>query len=113
MKKRCTTCNLEKVLSTDNFYQRESGSFDPYCRDCNSKRAQVYYNKNKQKSISGATIRREKRRAKSRNYYLEYLSNHHCVDCGESNILTLEFDHIDPTTKKYTISWMICQGVSL
>lgn len=34
----------------------------------------------------------------------EYLYDHPCVICGQDNIFTLEFDHIDPSTKRETIS---------
>jgi hypothetical protein len=34
----------------------------------------------------------------------DYLSNHQCVDCGESDVDILEFDHRDPKLKSFNLS---------
>lgn len=36
---------------------------------------------------------------RNRRYTLQYLSTHPCVDCGETDIRVLQFDHIDPDLK--------------
>lgn len=42
----------------------------------------------------------------------EYLSAHSCVDCGESDILVLEFDHLPKYEKSYAISTLIGRAVA-
>jgi len=46
----------------------------------------------------------EKHREENKRKAYEYLSNNPCVDCGESDPIVLEFDHIDPSTKSFKIS---------
>lgn len=36
---------------------------------------------------------------RNRRYVFDYLSTHHCVDCGESDVRTLQFDHLNPDLK--------------
>lgn len=43
----------------------------------------------------------------------EYLKNHHCVDCGESDPIILEFDHTDPKHKKFNIGDAAKRGFAL
>lgn len=50
--------------------------------------------KNKQR------VKNNKRRNKNRAYVLEYLSTHFCVDCGETDPIVLEFDHVRDKDKK-------------
>lgn len=42
-----------------------------------------------------------------------YLENHPCVDCGVSNPLVLEFDHIIPEDKFNCVSYLVCSGYGL
>ena len=36
-----------------------------------------------------------------------YLSEHPCVDCGEQDLLVLDFDHRDPATKRLAIGSLL------
>lgn len=56
-----------------------------------------------------------KRRAKirARLWLKEYLRTHPCVDCGESDLRVLEFDHLDPGNKLSGVSRLACNGASL
>ena len=44
---------------------------------------------------------------------MEYLSTHPCVDCGETDIVVLEFDHLGKDKKLDDVAHMIPRGYSL
>lgn len=57
------------------------------------------------------TAKRKKRvRDQLRDRIARYLLEHPCIDCGESDIRCLEFDHIDPTTKIADVSFMVLEA---
>lgn len=35
-----------------------------------------------------------------------------CVDCPEKDIVVLDLDHVDPSTKIAEVTWLIAQGYS-
>jgi len=40
----------------------------------------------------------------------DYLATHPCIDCGESDVVVLEFDHRDPGTKLENVARLIHTG---
>ena len=46
-----------------------------------------------------------------RQYLISYLTSHPCTDCGETDIIVLEFDHIE--SKEIGISKAVNRGWSL
>lgn len=50
----------------------------------------------------------QKAKTNSKEEYCRYLLDHPCLDCGETDIIVLEPDHL--RDKKYNISRMISSG---
>lgn len=75
------------------------------CKEC----VNTYYTKNKKRFLETNRINRIKyRRSRQENIY-NYLSKHPCVDCGEKDIVVLEFDHVKGR-KKFNVSEGINYG---
>jgi hypothetical protein len=50
---------------------------------------------------------------RAQKFVWEYLSLHPCVDCGEEDIIVLEFDHLPERGKAHGISVMVSNGYGL
>lgn len=46
-------------------------------------------------------------------FVFEYLQTHHCVDCGETDPIVLEFDHRPGEQKRFTIGQISSRNFSL
>src|SRR5437870_3159552 len=103
--KRCPRCWIAK--SWDEFASRGAGDARPssYCRSCQRDYCKHHYAKNK--DLHNKRRRRHQREYLIRNRQLmyAYLEHHPCVDCGNSNPIVLEFDHVRDQ-KTYDISTM-------
>lgn len=92
--KKCIKCNVTKSL--DEFQKRSSNKdgHTGMCKVCKRN----YDNNHYKTNTNRKTYIKENRkiaREKSRLYIDEYLSENPCVDCGESDIIVLEFDHVN------------------
>lgn len=56
-------------------------------------------------------VRRKEKVQKCRNFILDYLQNHPCVDCGQSDPTVLIFDHL--RDKRKSLSYFIRKGYSV
>ena len=87
-KRKCGTC--KKIKSVKSYQEKwfESGNngYESSCKPCVSIRHQ----------ISGRNLNRE-----ARELVFNYLLKHPCIDCGETDVLALEFDHVH--SKKFDI----------
>jgi len=74
--------------------------------------ARNHYLKNKEKMIARAIESTKLVMIRNREYIKNYLSNNPCVDCGEKDVIVLEFDHISGK-KLHNISEMVGKGSSI
>jgi hypothetical protein len=57
-------------------------------------------------------INKANSKQKAKDFVAAYLSEHHCVDCGESDPIILTFDHVRGE-KKYNIADMVQKGLGI
>lgn len=91
--KHCSRCGLTKPL--DHFPQnkgRKDGR-GTYCAPCKIEYNAGYYQRNKERHNPGRAERRRQEREDSTRRLIEYLLEHPCVDCGEADVIVLQFDH--------------------
>src|SRR5215471_15184149 len=83
-----------------------------YCVSCQREYSKQHYHRNKDLHIKRRARRTTTRRRDLQRYVAEYLAGRSCVDCGESDIIVLEFDHVRGV-KSGDISTLIRKSASL
>lgn len=93
MNKICAKCGVEQ--HKDNFYRssKNRDGLQSYCRSCALESRKTSYKKN---PINGRKYDKE-RKKKLQQLVWDYLEDHPCVDCRESDPVVLQFDHVRGT----------------
>ncbi len=107
----CKRCLEEKALTEFNFKDKRRGKRQVYCRACMRELIQLHYQAHQAYYIRKARLRTKRIRKEQREWILNYLELHPCVDCGEADPCCLDFDHIRGK-KRTEISRMISLGYS-
>jgi len=108
----CNHCGEEKSIEEFNWRWKLRRIRQPTCRDCQSKQKKKWYKKHGDKHRKQVYKNRDRYRREGREFILEYLETHPCVDCGESDPAVLEFDHVRGK-KKHNISSMLKDAYSV
>jgi hypothetical protein len=101
--RRCGQCGEFKPLSEFAWRRKRRSQHDNMCRPCRSAYHREHYLANKQRYIDQAQARKQALRLERTTYLLEYFSSHPCTDCGETDPVVLEFDHLDAEAKSFDI----------
>jgi hypothetical protein len=73
-----------------------------------------HYAKHRERVIAKTTEVNRTTRNRRRAFILEFLLQNPCVDCGESNTIVLEFDHVgEAGTKEFNISDAVRLGYGM
>lgn len=99
IQKKCTVCKDEKNLDQFNWKNRSKGIKKNYCRDCDKLIKKNYYKRNKAKVISNRDVSRRSRMKK----FQEWKGTLRCSICPETDSCSLDFHHLDPTKKEYSV----------
>ena len=108
-------CSREKVWkprSEFNWYDKQRGILQQVCRDCEQQQRRDNYANNRERAKVINRVSMLNAREESREFVYQYLCEHPCQDCGETNPLVLTFDHVRGV-KKGNISDMVGRGWSL
>jgi hypothetical protein len=73
------------------------------CRPCRSAYKRAHYLANKQRYVDQARARKHVLRVVRTDYLLAYFKRHPSADCGETDPVVLDFDHLDPAGKSFNI----------
>src|SRR6267143_1993169 len=90
----CTKCGEVKPLNAFPPVRRGEPKLQSWCRECFAEANARNYRKNhereKARLYRNAAVRLEFNRLR----LVSYLRQHPCVDCGETDIVVLQFDHL-------------------
>lgn len=105
--KRCAKCKTPKALEEFNADKSRKDGRGTFCRECNSAYLKEHYKLNKPYYKAKRLASQRKYRKADGERIIAYLREHPCVDCGEADIIVLDFDHDDPLTKIKSVASMM------
>lgn len=93
--KHCLKCDTIKPLTDFGFKNRTSEKYQSYCKSCQRDYGIRYYHSNKEKYEQNRIKNKRLYHDRNTDFIVSYLKLHPCVDCGETDIEVLQFDHIN------------------
>jgi len=107
---RCGTCGEVRPIKEFSFRNRLTRRRHTTCKSCQRKFKRAFYLRNLQSYKEKSARQKTEAILRNQSHVREFLSTHPCIDCGESNPIVLEFDHIG--AKDRDIAQLILDGVS-
>lgn len=104
--KICFKCKKSLALEYFKSNKTRKDQKCSQCVSCQKLYRREHYEKNKQKYIDKAKLKR----LEYRERWKEYKKTLKCNRCEENHPACLCFHHSDPTTKEHTVSWLVVNG---
>ena len=104
--KKCATCGELKEETEFNWRYKSLGIRHPTCRECHKIYRKNWYETHKEQHLANVYERQQKVINDGRQFVWDYLLTHPCVDCGESNPVVLEFDHVRGERNSMFLLWL-------
>ncbi len=92
---RCCRCGESKAPDEFAWRRKAQGQRDTHCRPCRSAYGKEHYAANKQRYIDQAAERKRRVGRERWAYLIDFFAANPCSDCGETDPLVLEFDHLE------------------
>lgn len=108
--KTCRVCKeLKSIVEFSEKGKKSNGEikYQSMCRECNKKYQREHYKKNKDKYKKKARDWEQRYKSEVYKFLIEYAKDG-CIKCGEKHFACLQFNHIDPKTKSFSI----CKGIT-
>ncbi len=105
--KGCTICHEIKPLEAFTIRSKNKDGHTSRCRACvNTANKRRYMNRSRHYRERLKEFNKKLKDDRAEKVF-NYLTEHPCVDCGESDPVVLEFDHRDHATKRLAVAQMI------
>jgi Zn finger protein HypA/HybF involved in hydrogenase expression len=109
-RKYCSGCNQERDIE-DFRWKIKGQKRQAWCKCCQAEANKVHYQNNKQSYLDRAKARNSRLIEENQRRLYIYLSQHPCVDCGQTDVRVLEFDHVRGK-KMESIARLVRLGIS-
>lgn len=111
--KQCNRCGQTKPVTEFNKKTRSYGkNLQPYCKPCQSEYQREFYAANPMRNYDTIYSGRKRRRKVLLDFLFEFFLENPCVDCGETDLLVLELDHVEDS-KEFGIAKALSNTMSL
>lgn len=110
--KRCGRCGEERDEAEYGIRDKRTGRKYTVCITCRRAYWRAYHYKDADAYNARRRVLAAARRARNRAVVEAYLAIHPCVDCGISDPLVMEFDHVRGT-KIREVSLLVREGATL
>lgn len=91
MMRKCTKCK-----------KNHEGKYSQ-CKECRREASRIFYEKNKIRECKKRVVHKRTKKIETRLKLYKYLSDKNCIDCGEDDMVVLEFDHFRDKDKLVTV----------
>lgn len=108
MTRVCSKCKKRKSVNAFSKKKSRKDGLQIWCKPCKRKYDSKFYLANP----NATRLRNDKSRLRNRLFLRDYLLTHPCVDCGETDIRVLDFDHVRGV-KRREVSLLAYSGVSI
>jgi hypothetical protein len=110
--KLCGRCGELKPLAAFSFKKRANAIRHSYCRACHAAWNRDHHERNRDQYIARAKRHNADYETVNTLRVIEYLLLHPCVDCGETDIIVLQFDHRAGAEKVMEVGRLVarCSG---
>lgn len=108
--KLCAKCNNIKSRGEFNRNKWKKDGLQHYCRECHRDSVVTSQRNHRAAFLKRLQRHNERKRNENRRLIFDYLKAHPCVDCGESDVTVLDFDH--QRDKKASISQLIMSNAT-
>jgi len=106
----CTRCGNQLPLSEFHVTVKYGKPHTyPHCKSCHRAYVKRHYQNNKQAYLDKARRSGKEAIGRAREKLVTYLETHPCVDCGEKDLVVLQFDHVRGE-KKAHVSRLVTGG---
>ena len=96
--RKCYRCHEVKPADDFAWRRKHKNQRDSFCRPCRSAYGKEHYQANKARYIAQAAIVSQRRRLERTRWLLDFFQSNPCSDCGETDPVVLEFDHLGDKT---------------
>lgn len=90
----CSHCGLEKPLSEFIRNRAKKNGYNYNCKECQRQSSREHYQRNQSEIRAKTELSRAEAIRRNTQIIEDYLKEHPCVDCGFSNPIALDFDHV-------------------
>ena len=111
--KRCGTCREVKLLCDFNRKTSRTDGRQEVCRECNRASSRDYYERNREHHVAAIRERTNAQKRVSIAFIRDFLRHHPCVDCGQSDLRVLDFDHRPGSMKRDGVMQLVRNGFSI